>query len=243
MQKLIVANWKMNPASLKEAVHLAKACDKTEVVIAPPFVFLEAVSRVLKKASLGAQDVFWNGDGPWTGEISLRQLKGLRAKYVIIGHSERRKLGETDEVIAKKVTAALKSGLTVMLCVGENWDVRKEGKKAAYDFVRRQIVKDLAVLKKLKIGKFKKLIVAYEPVWAIGTGKNDDPADAALMAGFIKETLAADLAAIGSRVLYGGSVTGRNARGFLTLPEVDGVLVGGASLNPAEFKKIVAAGQ
>ncbi|MCL4403951.1 triose-phosphate isomerase [Patescibacteria group bacterium] len=242
--KLIAANWKMNPASLKEAVRLAGSCDEKGVVIIPPFVFLSAVGDVLKKAELGAQNAFFEDDGAWTGEISFRQLKGLGVRYAVIGHSERRKLGESDGVIAEKVVVAFKSGFRVILCVGEHWETRKKGKRAAYNFVKKQLVADLAVLKdrRFKI-KNLDLIVAYEPIWAIGTGRNDDPEDAAEMAGFIKEVLAADFAVLGGRVLYGGSVNARNASGFLTRPEIDGVLVGGASLRAGEFKRIIAAGK
>jgi triosephosphate isomerase len=247
--KLIVANFKMNPATTREAVRLAKTYDQKGIIIAPPFVFLEAVSKKLRKAALCAQNVSFYESGPWTGEISLRQLKGLGVKYVIIGHSERRKLGETDEVIAKKVSAALKFGLQVILCVGESRKVRQKGRQAAYKFIEDQLRRDLSEISNFKfhISNFKfqisNLLVAYEPVWAIGTGQNDDPQDAAEMAGFIKAILYSKCEILNSKVLYGGSVTSRNAREFLTLPEVDGVLVGGESLKPAAFQKIIAAGR
>ena len=242
--KLIAANWKMNPASLKEAVRLAGSCDGKGVIIIPPFVFLSAVGGILKKAELGAQNVFSEDDGAWTGEISLRQLNGLGVQHVIIGHSERRKLGEDDKLIGQKVFAALKHDFRIILCVGEHWDVRKKGKQAAYNFVKKQLVADLAGIRH---SKFKvqnsRLIVAYEPIWAIGTGKNDDPEDAAEMAFFIKEILATRFSLLTAKVLYGGSVTARNASGFLGRPEIDGVLVGGASLRAGEFKRIITAGK
>jgi triosephosphate isomerase len=157
MHKLIVANFKMNPATAREAVRLAKNYDKKSVVIAPPLVFLEAVGKGLRRAALGAQNVSFYDNGPWTGETSLRQIKGLRAKYVIIGHSERRQLGETDEVIAKKVTAALKFGAKVILCVGEDWGVRQKGKQAAYKFIENQLRRDLSEISnfKFQISNFK----------------------------------------------------------------------------------------
>ncbi len=238
MSKLVVANFKMNPDSARRAVRLARSYDEKNVVIAPPFVFLDAVGKVLKKASLGAQDVFFKNDGPWTGEISLRQLKDLKVGYVIVGHSERRKLGETDEIVGQKVAAALKHGLKVILCVGEGWAVRKKGKRAAYDFVKKQLIKDLSGVKSSK-SRVSNLIVAYEPIWAIGTGKNDDSKDAAEMAFFIKGLLTTHYSLQAAKVLYGGSVTARSAAGFLGRPEVDGILVGGASLRPADFRHIV----
>ena len=242
MPKLITANFKMNPATAREAVRLAKAYDQKWVLIAPPFVFFEPVRRTLKRATLAAQNAFFEDDGAWTGEISLRQLKGLGVRHVILGHSERRKLGETDKEIGKKVTAALKLGFVVILCVGEHWDIRKKGKRAAYAFVKKQLVADLGAFKGTE-SEVRNLIVAYEPIWAIGTGKNADPGDAAEMAFFIKEFLASRFSLLTAQVLYGGSVNGRNAKGFLARPEIDGVLVGGASLHPGEFKKIIAAGK
>lgn len=223
---------------------MARAYDEKGVVIIPPFVFLEAVGRVLKRAAVGAQNAFFEDDGAWTGEVSLRQLKSIGARYVVIGHSERRKLGETDELVGKKVSAAVKAGFSVILCVGEHWDVRKKGKRAAYDFVKKQLMLDLSGIRhsKLKI-KNSKLTVAYEPVWAIGTGRNDDPEDAAEMAFFIKDVLYTEFSVLNPKILYGGSVKAGNARGFLAKPEIDGVLVGGASLKPAEFRKIIAAGR
>ncbi len=238
--KLIVANWKMNPATIREAARLAKAYDKKGALIAPPFVFLEAVGKVLGKASLGAQNVFFEDNGAWTGEISLRQLKSLGVKAVILGHSERRKLGETDELIGKKVAAALKGGLKVILCVGENWDVRKRGKRAAYAFVKKQLAADLSGIRNSKF-EIRNLTVAYEPIWAIGTGRNDDPEDAAEMSGFVKAVLYSKFEILKSKILYGGSVTAGNAGGFLARPEIDGVLVGGASLRAGEFRRIIAA--
>ncbi len=237
MNKLIVANWKMNPATVSEAIRLARSYDKKGVVVAPPFVFLEALGKVLKKAVLGAQDVFWKDAGPYTSEISWRQLKKLGVRYVIIGHSERRVLGETDEVINKKATAALKHGLKVILCVGEQWPVRKRGIQAAKSFVKNQLEKDLMGVK-----GFKNLVVAYEPIWAISTTRDrrdETPLGAGTMAGFIKGLLIKGQKTR-IQVIYGGSVDARNAESFIKIPSIDGVLVGGASLKPAEFKKILS---
>ncbi len=243
MNKLIVANWKMNPRTVSEAVRLAKASDRKGAVIAPPFVFLDAVGKVLKHAALGAQNAFLEKEGAWTGEISLGQLKALGARYVILGHSERRKLGETDKLIGGKVAAALKEGSKVVLCIGEDWGVRRKGRRAAYNLIKRQLTEDLRPASRDGSLQTSELLVAYEPIWAIGTGKNDDPVDSGQTSGFIKEMLAAEFSLLGVRVLYGGSVNARNAADFLAQPEIDGVLVGGASLRPAEFRGILKAAE
>ncbi|KKU94097.1 MAG: Triosephosphate isomerase [Candidatus Jorgensenbacteria bacterium GW2011_GWA1_48_13] len=239
MSKLIIANWKMNPSTVSQAVKLARAEDKKGVVIAPPFPFLPLVSKVLRKAKLGAQDAFWVPKGAYTGEVSIHQLKTLRVKYVIIGHSERRGLGETDWLINKKIRAALAEDLTVILCVGEPWRVRRKGLAAAKRFVKQQLQKDLKGTDKLTKLKAESLITAYEPVWAIGTGHADRPEGAVEMIKFIKKNLQSKTYNLKSRVLYGGSVTGRNAAGFLKQKEIGGALVGGASLKPSEFKRII----
>ncbi len=235
----------MNPDSASEAVLLAKGIEKgiskpgNEVVIAPPFPFLSAVKKVIKRAKLGAQDDFWENSGAHTGEVSPAMLKNSGVEYVIIGHSERRRLGETDEMINKKIKASLKAGLKAILCVGEpkrgtdlrfkNYELRK-----AKNYVRMQLNKDLKGILKSKFINPKSLIVAYEPIWAIGTGKSDKPEDTTEMAKFIKGK-------VGVRVpvLYGGSVTSQNAGSFLKYKEIDGALVGGASLKSEEFNKII----
>lgn len=234
MDKIIVANWKANPNTAKQAIALAKAIDKSGVVIAPPYPFLESLSKTLRRATLGAQDVFWADRGAYTGEVSLNQLKNLKVKYIILGHSERRKfLNETDEFINKKVKAALKAGFKVILCVGE-W--RRQSFGQAKIFVRGQLKKDLA-----DVRSYRNLVITYEPVWAISTsksGKPDKPEDAAQMAKFIKQSLVISHK-LSVRVLYGGSVNAKNAKSFLKYKEIDGVLVGGASLSPREFLKII----
>ncbi len=230
MSQLLVANWKMNPASESEAVKLARASDANNVVICPPFPFLRAIKQAIKKAALGAQDVFWENPpasgGAYTGEVSAKMLKGLGVRYTIIGHSERRRwLHETDEMINKKIQAVLKADLKAILCVGEPFSVRKKGLTAAKNFVKKQLKKDLRGVKS-------KFIIAYEPIWAIGTGKPDNPRETAEMAKFIKNLSRA-------RVLYGGSVTSLNIGRILEYNEIDGALVGGASLKAGEFKKII----
>ncbi len=245
---MLVANWKMNcppAADWKAAVKKLAALKKEgiETVICPPFVSLEKIAALLKESGvkLGAQDVFWEKSGAFTGEISAEMLRNAGVEYAIIGHSERRRfLGETDEMINKKIASALKAGLTAILCVGEDSSVRRRGKKAAEKFVKNQLEKDLKGLPDVKSQK-PKIIAAYEPVWAIGTGTPDTPADAAEMAGFIKEILNSKFRIPNFSVLYGGSVNGKNAGDFINSPEIDGALVGGASLKPEEFLKIAAA--
>src|SRR3989344_661211 len=170
MRKLIIANWKSNPGSPASAVKLARATDRVGIVIAPPHVFLEHVSKILKKSELGAQDVYGAKSGPYTGEASLNQLKSLGVKYVILGHSERRKyLKESDELIALKVKATLRAGFKVVLCVGEGSAVKRRGFSASKKFVLNQLKHDIP--KQVPGNKLSRLIIAYEPVWAISTFK------------------------------------------------------------------------
>lgn len=234
MRKLIVANWKSNPKNLSEAIKLAGASDFKNVVIAPPYPYLEQVGKHIRRASLGAQNVFFENGGPYTGEVSVSQLRHLKVTYVIVGHSERRKnLGETDEMISKKIRASLKVGLNVLLCVGEDWDTRRKGIVAAKKFVANQLKKDLAGNRKRGAGN-RKLLIAYEPVWAIGAGKADSAKTSAEMISFIKKIL-------DTKVLYGGSVNAKNAAAFLRQGGIDGALVGSASLDPKSFKAIIKA--
>lgn len=236
MGKLLIANWKSNPENLAEARKLAKSIDVRQVVVAPPFPFLEAVNSILENASLGAQDVFWSG-GPYTGAVSAGQLKKLGVKYVIVGHSERRyHFNESDETVNRKLKAVLGVGMKAVLCVGEGPAYRRNP-KAAKKFVRNQILKDLSGIKNWKL-KIENLVVAYEPVWAIGTGLADSPEHAAEMAAEIKSVVGKFSSRDDIPVLYGGSVTSKNALRFLSLLEISGALVGGASLNPSEFRKI-----
>jgi len=223
--KILIANFKMNPESEKEALNLAKSFDFKNVVIAPPFVFLESLSNVLKNAKLCAQDVFYEKSGAYTGEISTIMLKKLGVKYVIVGHSERRCLGETDEVIAKKIKAVINSGLKVILCVGEPLSIKKRGDSEVKKYIKKQ-------LNKISNLKSKNLLIAYEPIWAIGTGKNASPEYASLIAKFIKSVLSVP-------VLYGGSTNYKNSKSFLERDEINGLLVGGASLDKNEFKKMI----
>jgi triosephosphate isomerase len=258
MSKLIVFNWKENPRTAREAERIfaavkntAKRAKDNEVVVCPPLVYLGSFSPSLrgKILSLGAQNVFWENGGAYTGEISADMLKQFGVRYVIIGHSERRRfLGETDEMVNKKVRAALAAGLRVILCVGEPSAVRNKGVAAAKRYIKNQLTKDLQNIvncsptgASAKAGKLKieNLVVAYEPIWAIGTGKNATADDAREMAIFIKDTIRSAYSLL-SRVLYGGSVSGKNAADYINCTEIDGVLVGGASLKADEVGKIIS---
>ncbi len=243
MPKLLVANWKENPKTEKQALKLfndianAGRHGAVEVSVCPPFIYIEEIAKAYKKQkskkgfSFGAQDVFWEEKGPYTSEVGPLMLKKLGTKYVIVGHSERRKwLHETDAMINKKIKLALKDRLKIILCVGEPLTVRKRGGAFAEKFIKNQLKKDLAGVPRAKTAK--EVIVAYEPIWAIGTGRSDSPNDAKLVAQFIKKHT-------GSRVLYGGSVNGKNVGDFVQLREIDGALIGGASLKADEFEKMI----
>ncbi|MEW5907768.1 MAG: triose-phosphate isomerase [Patescibacteria group bacterium] len=249
MKKLIVANWKMNPASLKEAKGIfneikkvASKLKNVETVICPPFVYLSAISYQLSAIKLGAQDVFWEnpatGGGAYTGEISLKMLKNFGARYVIIGHSERREnLQETDEMVNKKVKSALKGGFRVIFCIGE----KKRDDESYLYFIRDEILNDL---KDINRKLLKNLIIAYEPIWAIGkTGKAaDSPENVFQMGIFIRKTImhvAGEKLSRNIPILYGGSVDSKNCAGFFKEGNMQGLLIGGKSLIPKEFNKIL----
>lgn len=248
-RKLLVANWKENPKTEREALRLFRAVVKgkrknVEVVLCPPFIYLEEIHDAFKKMgeaphlALGAQDVFWEEGGPYTSEVGPKMLRALGVRYAIVGHSDRRRwLKETDAMINKKVKRALRDGLTVILCVGEPLAVRKRGMSAVRKFVAGQLAKDL---RNVPTAVLRRLVVAYEPIWAIGTGRYDNPKDASEMATFIKNSLI-KTHRLRPRVLYGGSVNGKNTAHYVQYKSVDGALVGGASLNAQKFKKIIAA--
>ena len=249
MGKLIAANWKEHPKTETEALALFRAVAQApraggvEVLVVPPFLYLEEIAREFKRMppparrglALGAQDVFWEDQGAYTGEIGPSMLRSLGAKYVIVGHSERRKFEkETDAMINKKIALAVRDGMKVILCVGESLSVREKGAEIAKKFVGQQLAKDLMNIS-LKAGD---LYIAYEPIWAIGTGRSDTPEDAREMAVFIKKLLKSTKR-VSPKFLYGGSVNGKNAADYVQLSDVDGALVGGASLKADEFKKII----
>ena len=246
-QALVAGNWKMN-GNRDSAVKLADAVlqasperASAEVLLCPPFVYLADVARVLKGSgvALGAQDLCAEGNGAFTGEVSGAMLKDFDCRYVIVGHSERRALyGESDAMVARKFMAAQKAGLTPILCVGETLAEREAGTTPAV--VGRQLQ---AVLDATGIAAFGDAVVAYEPVWAIGTGRTATPDQAQEVHALIRGLLAAEDAKIaaGTRLLYGGSVKGSNAAELFRMADIDGGLVGGASLDAAEFQAICAA--
>jgi triosephosphate isomerase len=246
---LIVFNWKENPRTSKEAIRLAAAVNRvsrsvgkngSEVVICPPLLYLAELSKKIglrsgSRCALGVQDVFWENGGAYTGEIGPAMVRaaGENVRYVVIGHSERRRfLGETDETIQKKIRASLAAGLRVILCVGEPGEVRKKGVRAAQQYVKDQLKKDLQNIGR-RVSGDGCLIVAYEPIWAIGTGRNCPPPDARDMAEYIERIAHAP-------VLYGGSVDATNIKDYLCYTEIHGALVGGASLRADQIKKIVS---
>ncbi|HLW75192.1 MAG TPA: triose-phosphate isomerase [Gammaproteobacteria bacterium] len=245
-QPLVAGNWKMN-GNRDSAVKLADAVlqgsdgRKAEVLLCPPFVYLADVARVLKGSgiALGAQDLCAEDNGAFTGEVSGDMLRDSGCRYVIVGHSERRALfGEDDARVARKFMAAQKAGLTPILCVGETLAEREAGETPAV--VGRQLK---AVLDSAGIGAFAQAVVAYEPVWAIGTGRTAKSGQAQEVHALIRGLLAAQDAKIaaGMRLLYGGSVKAANAAELFHMPDIDGGLVGGASLDAAEFLAICAA--
>ncbi len=243
-------NWKMNThassaAALAQQVASGVGIDSgAEVAIFPPFVYLDRVGAALTKTgshvALGAQNCFHEPDGAYTGEISLTMLKDIGVKTVLTGHSERRHaLGESDELVGSKTAAVVNAGLLCLLCVGEQLEERKAGATDAVN--ERQLRAGLA---DVSAGSMEQLVIAYEPVWAIGTGLTATPQDAQAAHAQIRVVLE-DLydVSIASRVrvLYGGSVKPGNAGELFSAPDIDGGLIGGASLNAADFLAIVAA--
>ncbi|MBM7853641.1 triosephosphate isomerase [Desulfohalotomaculum tongense] len=245
MRRLIIAgNWKMHK-TVQQAVDFTKelaslaAGAGVEIVLCPPFTALHGVAEAARgtNIALGAQDVYWEDEGAFTGEISAPMLKEVGCQYVIVGHSERRRyFGETDETVNKKVKAVFKHGMTPVVCVGETLPEREAGRTE--QVVRAQTE---AALKGLDAEKVAGLVIAYEPVWAIGTGKTASAEDAqqviAYIRGVIRE-LAGD-SADKVRIQYGGSVKPENAAGLMSQPDIDGALVGGASLKPDSFAGII----
>ncbi|MEI6835961.1 MAG: triose-phosphate isomerase [Candidatus Falkowbacteria bacterium] len=241
MKKLFIANWKMQ-LDYKESLTLAKSFNKNfkkvknEIVVAPDFSSLGAVLEILKKSplKLGAQNVASEIAGAYTGEVSPKSLKQLGVKYVLIGHSERRLYFKEDASLLKaKLQTSMASGLTPVLCIGENLVAHKA--KKTHSVLRRQLEE---VLSGLKITSDNSLVIAYEPIWAIGSGQAATSSAVEATHVFIKGVLAEIIGQI-PKVLYGGSVSAKNAADFLEWPNVDGLLVGGASLKVDEFSKIV----
>ncbi len=224
-KKLIVANWKLNPITQKEAVKLASQINrkpKNKVVLCPPHVFLSSINY----PNVGAQDCFWEEKGAYTGQVSPLQLKALKVRYCIVGHSERRAIGETDPQINLKIRALLNHKIIPILCVGYGTTANEDDMEVT-DVLKLQLQTDLAGVDASQV------VVAYEPVWAIGTGKTPTADHAGRIALFIKTKFGVKI------VLYGGSANIFNAKSFLQEQLVDGLLVGGDSLIPNHFNQII----
>ncbi|MDO9371573.1 MAG: triose-phosphate isomerase [Gammaproteobacteria bacterium] len=246
-QKLIVGNWKMHGsrasvnaliADIRQGIAIVKT---TQVAVCPPVIFLGDVEALLKGTPIawGAQNLCDQPSGAYTGEISADMLREFGCRYVIVGHSERRALyGEGDVLVARKYALAVKSGLIPIFCVGELLAEREAGQTEAV--VARQLD---AVLNHSGVTALQQGVVAYEPVWAIGTGKTATPEQAQQVHAFIRERVARHDATIGAglQILYGGSVKAANAAELFRMPDIDGGLIGGASLNAVEFLAICQA--
>jgi triosephosphate isomerase len=246
---LMAGNWKMNHNHL-EAIQVVqklsyRLTDKdfkaVEVVVCPAFTALRSVQTTIDgdrlKIGLGAQNCHWEANGAYTGEVSAPMLAKLNVKYVIVGHSERRELfGETDEMVAKKLRAVLAAGMSPIVCVGETLDEREQG--STNEKVTGQV---RAAFDRLSSDDAQRCVVAYEPIWAIGTGKNATPDDANDTIGVVRKQLREQLGGVADamRILYGGSVKPGNIADLMSKPEIDGGLVGGASLDPDEFARVV----
>ena len=241
---LIAGNWKMNK-TVGEAVKLCedlrllvKDVIDRDILVCPPFTALYSVSKIVEntRINIGGQNMFYEEKGAFTGEISPIMLKDVGCSYVILGHSERRHIfGEDDELIAKKVFSAVKHDLIPILCVGELLEEREEGK--TFEVVRKQIKEGLKYL-----SRDDNFVIAYEPVWAIGTGKTATPEMAQEVHRFIRleiSELFSHEKAESVRILYGGSVKPENISGLMKMADIDGALVGGASLDAESFAKIV----
>jgi triosephosphate isomerase len=248
-KNLMVGNWKMNATHL-EAIQMTqklhyrldpKDYERVDVGIAPPFTALRSVQTVIEadhmRILLAAQNVYWEEKGAFTGEVAPVMLEKLFVKLVIVGHSERRQyFGETDETVNKKVKVVLAHGMTPIMCVGETLEEREAG--IASERVGGQVPAGLAGLSAEQVAG---LVVAYEPIWAIGTGRTASPEDAQEMVGFIRDVLRERWgdAADETRILYGGSVNPGNIASLMAKKDIDGGLVGGASLDPDQFASIV----
>jgi triosephosphate isomerase (TIM) len=249
-RRVIAANWKMHKTHLEAIQAVQKLsylldrqdAERVEVVICPPFTALRSLQVLFEGDRLpyllGAQDVFHEEKGAFTGEVSAPMLAALQCAYVIVGHSERRELfGETDQVVARKVRAVFANGMSPILCVGETLDERDVGRTTAK--VAGQVRAGLAGL---DVAQVERAVIAYEPIWAIGTGRNAEPQDAGEVISLIRATVGeafGEGAASAVRIQYGGSVKAGNIRDFMAHPEIDGALVGGASLEAEEFALIV----
>lgn len=242
----IAGNWKMYKTVadavkyVKEFRGMVKDLDDVEIVVAPAFTALHAAAEAARNSNVGvsAQDLYWEREGAFTGEVSGAMVREAGAEYVIVGHSERRTLfGETDAMVNRKTSAAFAVGLTPIVCIGETLDQRERAE--TFEVLDRQIKQGLEGLTGEQLAQ---LVIAYEPVWAIGTGVNATPGQAAEVQGYLRgllSELSSKEIAQTVRILYGGSVKAENADALMAEPEVDGALVGGASLNAQGFIGIV----
>lgn len=243
---MIAGNWKMYKTcpeasqAARSLVSLLSDAAGVEIIIAPPFTALTGVFEIISQSniSLGAQNLHWETEGACTGEISGRMIYSAGCRYVIIGHSERRQFfGETDETVNKKISAALSAGLSPVICVGEDESERESEK--TFSILDKQME---VGLKGLSSEQMDSAVIAYEPVWAIGTGKTATPQQAQEVHEYLRKSLAArfdEKVAEKTRILYGGSVKPDNIAELMALPDIDGALVGGASLDPETFSKLV----
>lgn len=243
-KKIIIANWKMNPSSLSEAKSIFSSIkrisskSKSTIVVAPPFVYLNLFNKSRGKVFLGSQDLFWENSGAYTGEIGIEILRSLKVDFAILGHSERRALGESDEFVSRKVKASISSKITPVVCVGE----RERDSHGRYlEELKNQIKRSLHGVSKKDLAK---VVIAYEPVWAIGKSAKDaiNPERLHEMVIFLRKVLSdayGRQSAYLPKIIYGGSVEPGNAKGLLQSGEVSGFLVGHASLEPEKFKAIV----
>jgi len=249
MRKSVIAgNWKMNN-DINESQKLVSEIlnglgndDKCGVIVCPPFTSLSEVHTLVKNSviKLGAQNMYFEKSGAFTGEVSADMLKSVGCEYVILGHSERRTIfGESDELINSKIKTAINNGLKVIFCIGESLSEREEG--ITNDIVKRQLTKGL---KNITADELKNIIVAYEPIWAIGTGKTATPEQAQEVHAFIRKLIAdiySDQIADNIVIQYGGSVKPDNASTLLSQTDIDGALVGGACLKADSFLSIIAS--
>lgn len=249
MKKIVIANWKMflnhketellTRGTLKNLKKIKNLEENLEIVLCPSFISLPLVSELIKQSSLpvaiGAQDVFWQERGAVTGEVSVLTLKEINTRYVIIGHSERRQnLKETDQMVNWKIKITLKNNLIPILCLGETFQERKRGEKEKV--IIRQLNK---ALKGVKINSKNQLVVAYEPVWAIGSGLFVEPLEAEKISQLIRKKLISLTSKDQIRLIYGGSVDERNIKSFIKQKTIDGVLIGTTSLKKEKFVGII----
>ncbi|MCP4746145.1 MAG: triose-phosphate isomerase [Desulfobacteraceae bacterium] len=244
---LIAGNWKMHKTgkqavdSIRQLKDLTSSVTDVEIMVAPPFTALSQISAELGAGgniALGAQNMHWESEGAFTGEISANMLKSAGCRYVILGHSERRQFfGETDQTVNKKIKAALSAGLAPVLCVGETEKQRNENK--TFNILDKQIK---IGLENFVLNALQSLVVAYEPVWAIGTGKTATTDQAQEVHNYLRKWFAKEYGTEFSqklRILYGGSVKPANIKDLMAMPDIDGALVGGASLDPNSLSQLV----